>query len=141
MSKADVDVVRDQFAAVTERDFGRAMGHYADDVVLVIEEGFLNSGKFEGKDAVGEWFGDWFRAFGTDFRFQITETEDLGRGLIYIHAFYKATGRASGVEVSQESAYLYRVEDSKVKRVQLFPTREAAREAAVLPEWSGSETD
>jgi ketosteroid isomerase-like protein len=34
MSQENVEVIRDQYAAVNERDFGRAMGHYADDVVL-----------------------------------------------------------------------------------------------------------
>jgi ketosteroid isomerase-like protein len=36
VSQADVDVVRAQFAATNERDFPRAMGFYADDVVLVV---------------------------------------------------------------------------------------------------------
>jgi ketosteroid isomerase-like protein len=141
VSQADLDVVLDQFAAADERDFARAMDHYADDVVLLVQEGFLNAGRFDGKAAVGEWFGDWFRAFGTDFRFQITEAEELGKGLVYLYASYAATGRVSGVEVSNATAYLYRVEAGKVKRVQLFPTREAAREAALLPQWSGAETD
>jgi ketosteroid isomerase-like protein len=62
MSQADIDVVRDQFQAVNERDFERAMGHYADDVVLVVEgEAVANPGVHRGKEAVGEWFGDWFR--------------------------------------------------------------------------------
>ncbi len=134
-------MVRDQFAATNERDFPRAMSHYADDVVLVIEEGFLNSGVFEGKDAVGEWFGDWFRAFGTDYRFEITEARDLGGGLVFLHARYGGSGRASGVEVHDESDYLYRVEGGKITRVQLFPMREDALEAASMPEWSEGETD
>ena len=37
MSKENVEVVRDQFAAVNERDFPRAMGHYAEDVELVVD--------------------------------------------------------------------------------------------------------
>ena len=36
MSKEDVEVIRDQFAVTNERDFTRAMGHYADDVVLIV---------------------------------------------------------------------------------------------------------
>ena len=55
--------MREQFRATNDRDFERAMTYYADDVVLVVEEGFLSTGAFEGQEAVGEWFGDWFRAF------------------------------------------------------------------------------
>ena len=47
MSDAPVDVLREQFAATNERDFPRAMSFYADDVVLVVEEGFLSTGTFE----------------------------------------------------------------------------------------------
>ena len=117
------------------------MSFYADDVVLVVEEGFLNTGAFEGKETVGDWFGDWFRAFGNDYRFEVEELRDLGGGLVYLFATYGGSGRASGVEVSDSRAYLYRVEDGLITRVKFFLTREAAMEAASLPEWSGNETD
>jgi ketosteroid isomerase-like protein len=140
VSQADIDLVLDQFAAVNERDFPRAMDGYADDVVLVVEEGFLNLGTFEGREAVGEWFGDWFRAFGTDFHFEIKEVRELYEGLVFLFAGFQGSGRASGAETSGEAAYLYRVENGKVARVQLFVTRERALEAASLPEWSHPET-
>jgi ketosteroid isomerase-like protein len=117
------------------------MSYYADDVVLVVEEGFLNTGTFEGKGAVGEWFGDWFRAFGPDYRFDIIESRDMGGGLVFLFATYGATGRASGAEVRDARAYLYRVRGGKITRVQLFLTPEAAVEAAALPEWSAAQTD
>jgi ketosteroid isomerase-like protein len=141
VSEADVDVLRDQFEAVNERDFERAMNHYADDVVLVIEEGFLNLGTFEGKEAVGEWFGDWFRAFGSDYRFEIMEARELAEGLIFLHAMFEGSGRVSGVVTSDEAAYLYRVQGSKIRRAQIFPSKRKALEAASLPEWSGAQTD
>jgi ketosteroid isomerase-like protein len=136
-----VDVIRRQFAATNDRDFEAAMHYYADDVVLVIEEGFLNTGTFEGKQAVGEWFGDWFRAFDIDYRFTIDEIRELEPGLVYLSASYGGSGRVSGVEVSDRRAYLYRVEDGKITRVQLFMTREEALDVASLPEWSGAQTD
>ena len=136
-----VDVVKEQFAATNERDFPRAMSYYADDVVLVVEEGFLNTGTFEGREAVGEWFGDWFRAFGIDYRFAIDEARELEPGLVFLAAAYGGTGRVSGVEVSDRRAYLYRVEGREITRVQLFLEAESALEAASLPEWSGAETD
>jgi ketosteroid isomerase-like protein len=136
-----VDVIRRQFAATNERDFERAMDYYADDVVLVVEEGFLNTGTFEGRQAVGEWFGDWFRAFGADYRFTIDEIRELEPGLVFLIASYGGSGRVSGAEVSDRRSYLYRVEDGKIARVQLFMTREEALEAASLPEWSGAQTD
>ena len=141
MSQADIEVVRAQFEGVNERDFQRVMDLYAEDVVLVAPPGFLIRGTFEGKEAVGEWFGDWFRQFADDYRFEIKETRDLGGGLVYVFAEYSASGKASGAVVSDSNAYLYRVKDGKVSRVQLFDTPEEALEAVSSPEWSESETD
>jgi ketosteroid isomerase-like protein len=140
VSQDPVEVVRDQFAAVNERDFARAMSLYADDVVLVVEEGFLNLGTFEGKEAVGEWFGDWFRAFAADYRFEITEARELGQGLVFLHAYFEGSGKASGVVTKDEASYLYRVRGGKVRRAQIFPSKRKALEAASLPEWSEDET-
>jgi ketosteroid isomerase-like protein len=134
-----VEVIRKQYTATNERDFGRAMAFYAEDVVLVVEEGFLNTGTFEGRDAVGEWFGDWFRAFGADYRFSVDEIRELAPGLVFLRATYGGSGRTSGAEVHDSRSYLYRVEDGLITRVQLFIAPEEALEAASLPEWSGSQ--
>jgi ketosteroid isomerase-like protein len=136
-----LDVLREQFAATNERNFSRAMSFYADDVVLVVEEGFLNTGTFEGKEAVGEWYGDWFRAFGTDYRFEIDELRELRPGVVFMVASYGGSGRVSGVVVRDRRAYLYRVEDGKITRIQFFLTSDDALEAAALPEWSEAKTD
>ena len=138
MSQADVDVVLDQFAATNERDFERAMGHYADDVTLIASPvaGPGKGGTYEGKEAVGDWFGDWFRAFGADYHFDIKDARELSGGLIFLFATHGGSGRLSGVEVSGETAYLYRVREGKVSQVGFYATREEALEAALLPEWS-----
>ncbi|HEX3294267.1 MAG TPA: nuclear transport factor 2 family protein [Solirubrobacterales bacterium] len=141
MPQDPVEVIREQYRATNDRDFQRAMAYYAEDVVLVVEEGFLNTGTFEGKEAVGEWFGDWFRAFASDYRFTIDEIRELEPGLVFLMATYGGTGRTSGAQVSDRRAYLYRVEDGKITQVQLFVTPESAIEAASLPEWSGAQTD
>jgi ketosteroid isomerase-like protein len=142
VSEQDIDVVRDQFAAVNGRDFERAMGLYADDVTLTASEhSGPKAGKYEGKETVGEWFGDWFRTFAADYRFDLSEARDLGGGVLLIVASHGGSGRLSGVEVHGENAYLYRVRGGKVSQVGFFATREEAVEAAALPEWSGAETD
>ncbi len=134
VSEADVEVIRDQFEAVNERDFERAMALYADDVVLVVEgEAVVNPGTYEGKEAVGGWFGDWFQAFGRDYNFEIDEARELG-DLIFIHATHGGSGRASGVEVRGENSYLYRVRDGKIARVGFYATRAEALEAAGMAE-------
>jgi ketosteroid isomerase-like protein len=135
-----VGVVREQFAATNARDFERAMTFYADDVTLVIEDGFLNTGTFEGREAVGEWFGDWFRAFGDDYHFEFDEIREVRPGLVFSTASHVGTGRASGAEVHNKQSYLHRVRDGRIGRLQLFISGEDALEAASLPEWSDPQT-
>ncbi len=143
MSEEDFAVIREQYEATNRRDFGRVMDLYTDDVVLRVPrvEGVQNPGTYRGKEAVGEWFGDWFRAFAHDYRFEIKEIRELDGGLIFMHATHAGQGRLSGVPVSDENAYLYRVRDGRIGELGFFATPEDAMEAASLPEWSGGQTD
>ena len=138
---SDADVVRAQFEATNERDFQRAMDLYTDDVVLVVSEGWgIASGTYEGKSAVGEWFGDWFRQFAPGYHFVVTQARELGGGVVHLVAEHSGAGRTSGVAVGAESGYLYRVVDGRVARVGLFATPAEALDAASLPEWSDAGT-
>jgi len=130
MSQADVDVVLEQFEATNRRDFERAMSHYGDDVELVVHPGaFLDAGTHTGREAVGAWFGDWFRTFAPGYSFEIEETRDLDE-LVFLFASHRGRGRTSGVEVHGKTAYLYTVRDGKIVRVELYPGRGEALEAA-----------
>ncbi len=130
MTRPDLDVVLDQFAATNERDFPRAMSHYAQEVVLVVDPAaFLQGGTFEGRDAVGQWFADWFATFEPGYRFEIEEAGELD-GLVYLDAVHRGRGRTSGAEVSGRTGYLYTVDGGKVARVELYRSPEAALDAA-----------
>jgi len=143
VSDQDVQVVLDQYEAVNREDFQRAMDLYAEDVVLIAPrvEGIQNPDTYTGKEAVGEWFGDWFRTFARGYRFEVQESRDLGGGLVFLHAKHGGRGRLSGAEVHGQNAFLYRVSDGRVTRVGFFATPDEALEAASLPEWSGAQTD
>ena len=130
MSQENVQVVLGQFAATNERDFARAMSLYTEDVELTVDrEAFLEGGTFHGREAVGEWFGNWFATFEPGYHFGIEETRDLG-DLVLLVASHHGRGRISGAEVHGQSAYLYEVRGGKVARVELHATREAALHAA-----------
>lgn len=118
MTRSDLEVVRDQYAAVNERDFERAMSHYAPDVVLVVTGRGIRSGSFEGREATGEWFGDWFRTFEPGARFDIKQLSARDDGSIQLVAEHHARGRASGVEVQGTVTWVYRVEGGKIVRVE-----------------------
>ena len=123
-------MVLDQFAAVNERDFSRAMAHYAEDVELIVDPAaFLEGGTFRGRDAVGRWFGNWFGTFEPGYHFEIDEARELGEVILLV-ATHRGRGRTSGVEVGTQTGYLYSLRDGKVSRVEIYPGRAEALEAA-----------
>jgi ketosteroid isomerase-like protein len=126
MAEGDVEIVRNYFDATNEGDFARAMSYYADDVELVVPgDVFLERGTFKGKDDVGRWFGDWFRAFQRGYRFDLEETRDLGDTVLVV-AHHQGRGRTSGVEVRSSIAYLFGIRDGEIARLELFADRAAA---------------
>jgi ketosteroid isomerase-like protein len=118
MAFSNSEVIRDQYAAVNERDFERAMSHYAEDVVLVIRGRGIRSGIYEGREATGNWFGDWFRTFERGASFEIKELSEDEDGSVHLVAEHRARGRASGVELEGTVAWLYRFRDGKIVRVE-----------------------
>jgi ketosteroid isomerase-like protein len=132
MSEANVNVIRDQFAAVNERHFPRAMEHYAEDVELFVDsDAFLTGGTFSGREAVGQWFADWFTTFEPGYHFDIEEARDLG-DRVFLSASHGGRGRSSGVEVQGQTGYLYDLRDGKIVRVALYGTIAHALTAAGL---------
>jgi len=130
VAQTDVDVVLDQFAAVNDRDFARAMELYAGDVVLVVDPAaFLENGTFEGRDAVGRWFGNWFSTFEPGYRFEIEEAEAVGDSVLIV-ARHHGRGRSSGAEVRGHTSYVYEVRDGRIARVGLYADRAKAVRAA-----------
>ncbi len=131
MSQENVDVVIGVFENTSARHFSAVMDAYADDVVLALQGDLAidAEGDVVGKKAVGDWFGNWFRTFDSDYRFEIDETRDLGER-VFIVATHHGRGRASGVPVTQQMAWIYTLRDGKVVRCDAFSDRALALEAA-----------
>jgi ketosteroid isomerase-like protein len=123
MALSDIEVIRDQYVASNERDFERAMSHYADDVVLVVVDG-PTSGTFEGVKAVGAWFGDWFATFHPQSQFEVTELSKRDDDQVLLVADMHAIGRGSGIEIVGEVIWLYRLREGKIIRVEGGMTRD-----------------
>jgi ketosteroid isomerase-like protein len=133
MSQENVEVIRDITAANNEGDFERALGHLADDIVLEAPAG-IRGGTFRGREAVGEWFGDWFRIFDWNVHSDIREIAEVGDDGVLTVAVARGRGRGSGVEVEETFAFLHRLRDGKVTRMDGYLSREEAVEAAGLRE-------
>jgi ketosteroid isomerase-like protein len=136
MSQENVEVVVGQFEGVNARAFAAVMDAYAEHVILILHGRWFALGSPQvvaGKDAVGEWFGDWFRTFDRDFRFEVEESRDLG-DRVFIVATQHGRGRSSGVPVTTQTTYLYTVRRGKISQVELWDDRDEALEVVGLRE-------
>jgi ketosteroid isomerase-like protein len=132
MSQENVEIVVGIFEAVNARDFEAVMDAYADDITLALHgesRALAGSGGAVGKKAVGEWFGDWFSTFDSDYRFEIGEAQDWG-DRVFLVATHHARGRASGAPVSYRAAWVYTLRDGKIVACDAYPDEAAALEAA-----------
>ena len=81
-------------------------------------------------------FGDWFRQFARDYRFDIEESRHID-DRVFLVATHHGRGRGSGALAEQRMAYVYTVQKGKVNRLELWggpDCREAALAAAGMSE-------
>ena len=122
MSKESVQIIRDYFEATNAQDFARAMTFYAEDVELFVSgDASLESGSLKGLEAVGQWFGEWFRSFKRGYHFEVEEVLDVGNTVLAV-ARHGGEGKVSGVVVEATNAYVFRIEDGKIAFLGVFFT-------------------
>ena len=134
MSRENLEVVRLQIEAANRRDWAAVMSAYDEDVVLVASTSVgPDAGVMCGREAVGTWWGDWFRSFGKDYTFDVEDLRSIGDRVLCV-ARHRGHGRASGVEVEWSTAYVYTVRVAKIVRIELYASRAEALKAAGLEE-------
>ena len=83
-----------------------------------------------GLEGVREWLRDLLASFG-ELKVEVDEWIDAGERVIAIvHTYWR--GRRTGVPVDKLEAHLWTVRDGLLVRLQIFPTRAEALEAAGL---------
>ena len=97
--------------------------------MIVHRDAFLDAGTFEGREAVGRFFGEWFTTFEPGYRLQVEEARDLD-SCVFLEVSHHGRGRSSGAEITGRTGYLYEVRDGKVARAELYASRAQALEAA-----------
>src|SRR5436190_2182024 len=134
MSQESVEVVRELYECMNRRDWAAILAAFDEDVVLVVHESVgPDAGSFRGREAVGRWFGDWFLAFGKDYRFEVEEARSVGDG-VFIAARHHGHGRFSGAEVEQVNAQVISLHEGKIVQLELYGSRTEALKAVGLAE-------
>jgi ketosteroid isomerase-like protein len=133
MSQESVEMVVRVFEAMNSRDFAAALDAHAEDVTLAVHGKFQHLGGASGKNAFAQWFGDWYRQFGGDYRSEIEESRDWGDRVLVVATDY-GRGRTSGAPITERVAYVFTVDGGKIVRCDIYPSRAEALEAAGLSE-------
>jgi ketosteroid isomerase-like protein len=134
MSQQNVELAAIQFRSTDPRPFVGVMDTWAEDVTLEVHSDVGPfGGKVEGKAAVARWFGDWYREFDPDYRFDVEELRDFG-DRVFVVARHHGRGRQSGVKLEQSTTFVFTLHEGKVRRMELWPDRMHALEAAGLRE-------
>jgi ketosteroid isomerase-like protein len=126
---SNAELLQRFFSAANRRDFDMVMAMYADDVDLVVPEAWINGGIYKGKEAVGRFFGDWYRTFDGGPHFELRRTHERGEA-VAVSAYATARGGRSGVELNESYFYVYRVRDGQIAHVQFYDGWEQAVAAA-----------
>ena len=130
----DVEIMREIYEHINQRDWAAILATFDEEVVLVVHESVgPNAGIFRGREAVGRWFGDWFLAFGKDYRFEVEEARSVGDG-VFIAARHHGHGRFSGAEVEQVNAQVISLHEGKIVQLELYGSRTEALKAVGLAE-------
>jgi ketosteroid isomerase-like protein len=134
MSQESVEIVREIYEDMNRRDWAAVMTPMDEDAVLVVHESVgPDAGIFRGRDAVARWFGDWFLAFGKDYRFEVEEARSVGDSVLVV-ARHHGHGRSSGADVEQVNAQVFDLHEGKISKMALYGSRAEALNAVGLAE-------
>jgi ketosteroid isomerase-like protein len=103
---------------------------YADDAEVDTTMALPDGRRYKGREQFGRYFHELWDAWDS-LRMEPLNVTDVGGGRYVAEVRTTGKGRNSGIEIDQSMGFLYTMrEDRKVSRLQMFPSREAALEAA-----------
>ena len=131
MSEENVEIVRRVWEAVQRRDTEAVFALYDPDIAWENHTGGaveLQGLSYRGHEGVRQFWRDWLEPFGT-FEAHAEEFIDAGDQVV-VPWRASARGKASGAEVEMHRCNVYRVNNGRVSRVDVFETKAEALEAA-----------
>jgi ketosteroid isomerase-like protein len=108
---------------------------YADDAEVDTTRAVPDGRCYKGREEFVRYFHDLWDAWDL-LQMEPLNVADVGGGRFVVEVRLTGKGRSSGIEIDQLAGFLYslREQDRKVGRVQMFPSTDAALEAAGLQE-------
>jgi ketosteroid isomerase-like protein len=124
----NVELTRRGFEAYNAGDFEGVVALLDPDVELYADDELLNGGSFRGHDGFMRWSAEWLEAWD-EFRVDATVVQTLGDHCILVDSHQVARGAGSGIAVEMDVFWAFEVEDGKLRRMHIYPSRERALEA------------
>lgn len=132
MSDRDIETLRLGYEAVSRGDWDSPTQFAHPGFELQTAERIVNPGTYRGVEAVRRFFEDLFAPFEE----VVVEPEEFFvRGdqiVVFVATRLRPAGSSAAVE--NRIGHLWTIRDGKAIRLQIFPRREDALEAAELPE-------
>jgi ketosteroid isomerase-like protein len=129
MSQENVEVLRRMFNRTAQGDFSRWFAEVADDFVFVASPELPDAGTYRGEDA-RQWTTAWVQSFEghTIEAMDFTEAGDK----VFFAILQRGRPRGSQIAVEGRWWVVSTFREGLIVRVEVFPERAAALEAAGL---------
>jgi uncharacterized protein len=121
----NVRLAREGFDAFNRGDVDAVLAMLDPEVEVFAAPEFPNSGTFHGHDGYLRWVGEWLEAWDR-FVIEVLEIEPVGDDHVVSLVHQRGRGRGSGIEVTQDVAFMWEVRDGRAVRFHLYPDRDAA---------------
>ncbi len=131
MSQENVEIVRSVLDGWSRGDFSVGAGLLAPDFEWQQHAEAVEPGARHGVE-IGSSLKRVFEIY-QDFRVEPKEFVDAGARVVVVSRV-RATARGSGLEVDQSFTLVWTVKEGQLVRIEVYSDREAALEAAGLPE-------
>ena len=132
MSREDFEALRAEYAAMSRKDWNAVLSTADRDFELKAPSGGLDAGAVRGVERARRAFEDFF----SPYEEVSVEPEAFfeGNGQLVVFFLQRARPLGSTAIVERRAAHLWTMRDGQATRLEIFPERDQALEAAGLSE-------
>ena len=127
----NVEIIRRGLEGAARNDIAMMLADAAPDQITQRHE--VDAATYHGPEGVLQAYMEWTEGFD-EFTISGDEFIDLGEQKVMVRVHQRAVGSASGVPVEADFWFLYTLKDERVVRLDMYPQKAQALEAAGLSE-------
>lgn len=128
MPPPNAEIVRTGYEAWNRGDREALFAALDPEIEWRLPDSGMNTGTYRGHEGVGELIESYLEAF-EHFTVEVEQVFEAGdRVVAFVRA--SARGKASGVDVETRPAHLWTLRAGRAVRMEVFPARDQALEAA-----------